>query len=214
MKKLVLVFVTVIMVMLSSCKKEEAPQPRSPQPQPSQNDDLISEIVGCMDPTSLNYNPEATISNGSCEYADEEVGEEIVDFYFEIRHSQITWGEVDRVEIIQRINNEVEQTFTITQDMIVYGTTSDRSVVIKFDEQYISADIMDKFRNTDYRNSNYEVKIWLKSGFDKNSSEAGRIYFGDKQFSEVDYKGLNDYDIPNSDSRIDYYHANMDFEYI
>ncbi len=147
MKKLVLVFVTVIMVMLSSCKKEEAPQPRSPQSQPS-------EIVGCMDPTSLNYNPEATISNGSCEYADE-VGEEIVDFYFEIRHQSIKWGEVDRVEIIQRINNEVEQTFTITQDMIVYGATLDGSVVIKFDEQYLSEDIMNKFRNTDYRNSNF-----------------------------------------------------------
>ena len=46
MKK-TLILVTIIALLATSCKKEE----------------------GCMDPTALNYNSEATIDNGNCNYA-------------------------------------------------------------------------------------------------------------------------------------------------
>ena len=46
MKK-VLILISVIALLFTSCKKEE----------------------GCMDPTALNYNNEATLENGDCNYA-------------------------------------------------------------------------------------------------------------------------------------------------
>lgn len=41
------------LILLSSCKKEDEKQ----------------DVYGCMDPASLNYNPEATVSDGSCQYS-------------------------------------------------------------------------------------------------------------------------------------------------
>jgi hypothetical protein len=37
------------------------------------NSECDEEILGCMDPEALNYNPEAIFDDGSCEYEDEEV---------------------------------------------------------------------------------------------------------------------------------------------
>ena len=57
MSKKLLLFITVIaMIIFVSCKLcEEETKP--------------IEIYGCMDSTATNYNPDATIDDGSCEYA-------------------------------------------------------------------------------------------------------------------------------------------------
>jgi len=55
MKKILYLFLTVSLVF-SSCKKEEEDETVTP-----------TVISGCMDTTMFNYNPLATVNNGSCQ---------------------------------------------------------------------------------------------------------------------------------------------------
>jgi hypothetical protein len=50
-------------LLFSACSKDDdMPEPPTPPV-------IIDPVLGCMDSTSLNYNPQATVDDGSCEYA-------------------------------------------------------------------------------------------------------------------------------------------------
>ena len=61
MKK-ILLFLT-LSILIFACKKEDD--------KPNTNTTTI--IEGCMDTLALNYNPEATVDDGSCEYPPSEL---------------------------------------------------------------------------------------------------------------------------------------------
>ncbi len=57
MKQHALIFLLALVLGISACKRKVLPEPEP-------------DVLGCMDPNALNYNPQANIDNASCEYPD------------------------------------------------------------------------------------------------------------------------------------------------
>ena len=70
MKKILLAFALPTLLFLG-CDKAPEDEPNKTEEQKEQEKEQEKEAIkGCMDPESLNYNPEATEDDGTCKYVE------------------------------------------------------------------------------------------------------------------------------------------------